>query len=276
MARPSYLQRIASPLAAGEPVLVPVPGPAPGEGRPAARGGGTAPDVAPEAAKPTLPRASARNIAGPAAGPVPTQAQAGAPTAVLVAGALPPTRPADAAPQPLPGQQTVAEWIAPRDAVQDFPLARRPVAPSVTAGPTLEWGAPVKFRAMPAIAPAPQNQMAPAPAKATMAQSHASTLAITPGVAVTAPRAAEPTGFAEPAPWARPQAQASGPAAAAPVADPAAPPRIHIGTIEVRTSPAPAAPPQPAPPLPSSLNAPAAPPGAAGRGYGWRYGLSQG
>lgn len=56
-----------------------------------------------------------------------------------------------------------------------------------------------------------------------------------------------------------------------------APPRIHIGTIEVRTSPPPA--PVPAgPPSPQQQSASTSPSGdtvAYSRAYGWRFGLSQ-
>ncbi len=284
MTRRSYLQRIAAPLAAGEPVLVPMPRPAPGEGRPAARGGARAPDVAPEAAKPALRRAPARIIAAPAAGRVRTDTQAGGPTRVLAARApalpnavdSPPAAPVFGAPGPdaTPGRhQTAAEWIAYRDAMPGVAATPRPAEPSVTTGGALEWGAPVTLRAMPAIPPAQQNQAAPAPTRAAVAPARASTLAIAPVTAVRAPRGAEAMAFADMAPRLQPQAQPSGPAAPTPAADPAAQPRIHIGTIEVRTSPA--GPPQPTPPLPSRLSAPAAPTGSAPRGYGWRYGLSQ-
>jgi hypothetical protein len=45
-------------------------------------------------------------------------------------------------------------------------------------------------------------------------------------------------------------------------------PRIHIGVIEVRTTPSPPA----APAAPRALVAPPAP---ISRGYGWRFGLIQ-
>jgi hypothetical protein len=57
------------------------------------------------------------------------------------------------------------------------------------------------------------------------------------------------------------------------------PPRIHIGTIEVRTlpTPAPGPPPRPAPPQHPASHSPS---GAAAapfsRAYGWRFGLIQG
>ena len=69
------------------------------------------------------------------------------------------------------GQQTAVEWIAPREVVPDFAPAPRPAEPSLT-GATLEWGAPVTFRAMPAIAPAPQNEAEPAVAMAAETQAH--------------------------------------------------------------------------------------------------------
>jgi len=56
-----------------------------------------------------------------------------------------------------------------------------------------------------------------------------------------------------------------------------APPRVHIGTIEVRTSPPPAPVPAP-PPSPQQQTAVHSPPGPAvahSRAYGWRFGLSQ-
>jgi len=284
MARRSYLRRIVAPLTPGEPVLFPVPGPPPGEARPPARGGGTPPDGASEAAKPALRRTPARNIAAPAGGQVRTQAQAADPAALRTDG-MPSPGPADAAPPAVPpvfgipdrgappaGQPTAAEWIAPREAVPDFALATRPAEPSFMTGATLESGAPVTFQAMPAIAPAAPNKAAPASATAVVAPTPPSAPAPMPVAATRVPRAAEPIAFAKPVP--RPQPQPFAPAVAGPVADQAAPPRIHIGTIEVRT--APAAPPQPAAPPPSPLSVAAAPPGATARGYGWRYGLSQG
>jgi len=57
--------------------------------------------------------------------------------------------------------------------------------------------------------------------------------------------------------------------------DPASP-RIHIGTIEVRTTPPPA--PQPSPPaapVPTGASRDSASVPVS-RGYGWRFGLSQG
>jgi len=93
-----------------------------------------------------------------------------------------------------------------------------------------------------------------------------------PGVARPLPPKPRPI---DDAPVARAEPVTPARGLAAPDLAPASGPRIHIGTVEVRTVSAPA--PQPAPP-PAPRSAPAAANGAArlASGYGWHFGLFQG
>jgi hypothetical protein len=256
MARRGYLQRIAAPLSPGEPVLFAVPGPAAEDARPTAPAAG-----APASPAPALRRKPAARPAMAAAG------QKSAPDAVIGPPQGEPNfTPAEAHQTPAPFADAPKDWASPPTAA---PAARPlPAASAVEPGPKM----------LPAATPlaatgrAPLTQLAlPDPSPVALSPPQAAPAARRPAEPLAAPALAP----ASPAPAAPGPASVS----AAPPwpGPPAEPPRIHIGTIEIRTTtppPAPAAP----PPAPTAAPAAAAraPSASPPRGYAWRFGLIQG
>jgi hypothetical protein len=269
MPRRSYLHRIAEPLRSGEPVLFAVPRPLPTEARAPVEAPTISQDAAEPTRAPTLHRRAATRGTIPAT-PDLSAAAVGAPVAAA------------------PCTLALGNTAAPAG------IARAPTSsaalPSRTVATIDDPGAISRASALPPMLGEPQ--MRPA-AVAPSARAAARILA-----SPTAPlgRAAEPrhvSSSQRPAPFApdltapdvtmvdlaasslsRPVSIA--PAIARPPSTPAsgaAPaPRIHIGTVEVRTTTPPAAPPAPraAPEAPQRDTAPIA------RGYAWRFGLLQG
>ncbi len=276
MARRRYLQRIAAPIAPGEPVLFPVPTPAAEDARPAvpARKPPASPAAAPSAGPPGVVR---RKQA--ARGEISAAAQKSLPAANTIAPRNEPDPAPPAAPPPAaaPGQshqapagnaeppEDWAAWPAPAAAA---PAAAAPAAaasavefPSATA--SRATSGPI-FNGDSFIAPSGAADLGAADSgAAVMAPGHAAPDAAWPAERIPAPMTRR---FAPPLPSED----------AAPAGPQAEPPRIHIGTIEIRTTtpPAPAAPPptQVAPPPAAPRATTASPP----RGYAWRFGLIQG
>ncbi len=291
MGRRSYLARLAEPFGEAGPVLFPVPQAAPEEARPAwraagaaggavdaqppvargrkatavpagremaARGGNVAPGAVPAA---SAPRAAA--AAGPVSasaspaslGPAGALSVSGAPAATLQRK---PAATRDNAPGPRPNmageasaasigtarapvEMGVASAVSPPAVVEQVESRSRAPAARAETGPILAWGEAVAPPAMPGAArPLPPKPRPIDDAPVARAEP------VTPARGVAAPDLAQPSG-----------------------------PRIHIGTVEVRTVSAPA--PQPAPP-PAPRSALAAANGAArlASGYGWHFGLGQG
>jgi hypothetical protein len=255
MSRRSYLQRIAEPLRPGDPVLFAVPQPSPAEARPTAE----MPTSHPAA---TLRRATT-DVASTTAAKAPGTGVA--PAAPPAAGAAPP-------------RGVIA---------RDQRLATAPFAASSAPSPPLAAKRATPLSAYDAPAPRTAMEEHPDPTAGEAAvESSFAPSPIPPG-RVSAPHAmaldpvrSEPPISVAPVPRAIPNASAPEPlhrppyAPLASSADRAAPaPRVHIGTVEVRSS-APTPAPAPAPPA-----APAAPHRAAtpiARGYAWRFGLIQG
>jgi len=299
MARRSYLERIAEPLPPGEPVLFAVPRPAVDEARPAAAPRAqTAPAPAAPAATPSLRRAAAGNAlaavpgsltaaaaapAAPAATPslrrvaasnalvaVPGSLTAAPPLAATRSSSAPASPVFESAPIAPP---PVADAPAMRAEPPDFSEPTQPSNRALEIGPPLDAVSrvvadppPFSFRAE------PSPQVLPPAAKPASASSKPT---LTAAAAVPIVRAADPIPSQLP-PAAVLSLNIS--QAESPNSSGAAPPRIHIGTIEVRTSPppAPVPPPSPTPLQPASH----APPGGAAaqfsRAYSWRFGLIQG
>jgi len=274
MARRSYLQRIAEPLRARDPVLFAVRGAGPDEARPAvapavsaagapasaAAGHGAppraAPSSAPLAATPLAARASTpRGKSRPGAEPAPTgptnptaepsPGPLGSPLAVTAAG-VPHAQPPSIAATP---ETDILQATSRADPFGETGRETPDLAPITPASAQFERRPPTSRR----LASSPP---AAAQASGSTRVPEADTredIALEPTIVRLPPAAAS--------------TRASGSKAAAP--------RIHIGTVEVRSAaPAPA----PAPVLPPTA-APAAPRADAGpiaRAYAWRFGLVQG
>lgn len=256
----TYLQRIAQPLRPGDPVLFAIPQVAPDDARPPA----TLPvaSVTP-ASGPVLRRTPSR-VASPAPMQAPSPRSAVSP-APADATAPPPalsahgTDSAIASPAPAPvvaGEQALNTRRADPPAVQ-APFVAAPVHMGV---PT---ASPLEARTTEAVAP-----IAPAPAPLTSEPPAASVAAAIDPPAARAINDAVPLPNRVTLPALRlPGATPPGDAGSPP------PPRIHIGTVEVRAAP----PPAPVP-VPQSAPRAASRPDAApiSRGYAWRFGLVQG
>ena len=259
----TYLQRIAQPLRPGDPVLFAMPQVAPDDARPPA----TPPvaSVAP-ASGPVLRRTPSR-VASPAPmqSPPPRSAVSPAPAN---ATAPPPTLAAHgseiAAASPVAAPVFAGE--PPSSSAHDNPPAMQAPSAAVPASVSMDGpaAAPLALRSTEGVAPA-----APVPALST--QEPPSESAAVAAIDPLPPRASHdavrlPERAALPAlrlPAAAPPGDTAGPQ----------PPRIHIGTVEVRAAP-------PAVPVPVPQAAPraASRPDAApiSRGYAWRFGLVQG
>jgi translation initiation factor IF-2 len=243
----SYLSRIAQPLIAGDPVVWSTPRAAAEDARPTATSTTTA-TVQRKTANPPAGQATARpNPIAPAApaSPLAIDAAPLTPPGVANTRAEPAVEPASTHLEPAP---TASRSSLSEDRMGNEPGPTQTTTLTPEAGATFELGA---FQPVHAES-APERQVAPPPARR-----------VEPAAA-TAPSSLTPTEIAP--------ASASERAKPAPKTDA---PRLHIGTIEVRTSaPAPIA-------APMTAVAPAAPsarPASApiGRGYASRFGLVQG
>ena len=262
MARRSYLQRIAEPLRAGDPVLFAVPHAGADETRPAAQ-----PSASIAAAPPG--RATLRRRAtgrDPQHAPVADRATRSAPLpeaaapadAILSAAPDAATSQPPPAPRELPTQPRPAAEARTTPSAPDHPAAteqQREPAPAAraiatAASPPPSWS----------VAPTPLTEPPPAGiAAARTSETETSAAAAHPTAAAIVP---EPIVAPQPTPASMPSAVAS------------AAPRIHIGTVEVRASA-----PAPAPAPPAATTPRGAPRGDAtpiSRGYAWRFGLIQG
>jgi hypothetical protein len=281
MSRRSYLQRIAQPAAPGDTVLFATPRAAPDEMRPQRAGG--------EPPASTSPHPAADRAVAP-----PTSPPRHAPTAAIARAAQPETQ----APRPASAEPVRAGAVRPLAGAPDRTIRRKSAAakgaaaPRPHAEPKIFLHAPILSTDVPgrnAAAIAPQPETASTFAAAVNAPEPDSP-PIPPIAARAAPlheSAFEPLRSDEPT---VPPIHATAPPTAGPSAPPApgrsapsapsasAPTRIHIGTIEVRSPPAPAPIPPPAAPVAASAAAHALGGAAApvARGYGWRFGLSQG
>jgi hypothetical protein len=277
MARRSYLQNIAEPLSPGDPVLFSVPRAAADEARPAAvRQGppGGAPaspalgtpvlrrkqagDAAPTIASTHIPGAA---LSGPASAPM-SPGFGGAGDAPITPGvpAAPVTAVAGASAEP-PGarDESLPIAIAPLRVADAFVPAAGSgsTIPMPLAGaPELPWPPLTHVatlgsaRAAAAVSPdSPGSAKIPAVIEHRTV-AHASPVAMLPPVASVAP------------------ADRNG----------AAPVRLHIGTIEVRTTPPQVPPPAPHVPAAQTYARDSSVDGSiqVSRGYGWRFGLFQG
>jgi len=254
MARRGYLQRIAEPLTPGEPVLFAVPGPAAEDARPAVtarRPAGAAPAAAaPANPAPILRRQQAARGEKAVADQKP----------VPVADPGPPQADPNAAPRgakqiPALNANMPQDWAAPAPAF---------APPAATTEPGEKT--PPASTPQPALSPIPPGEAASEPA--SVPTQYAATWPAEHLPAPRTPRYPQSHPEEEPAPdaprWPAPRAAAKN----------TEPPRIHIGTIEIRTTtpPAPAAPPPGAAPAAAPRATAPSPP----RGYAWRFGLVQG
>jgi hypothetical protein len=262
----TYLQRIAQPLRPGDPVLFAMPQVAPDDARPPAT-----PPVTPAApaSGPVLRRTPSRAASpalkqtpSPRSPMSPAPADAAAPPPVLSAHA-----PEIAVASPAPAPVVAGAQALSTRRPDDPPAAQAPLA------------------AAPEPAPAPVSMDGPAAAPLELQSTEAVALTATvptvsppgrPAVPVTAaidhPPAAREIHDAEPLPDRVPLPALRLPGAAPPAdAGGPPPPRIHIGTVEVRAAPPPVPVPQAAP-----RAAPRAEAAPISRGYAWRFGLVQG
>lgn len=256
----TYLQRIAQPLRPGDPVLFAMPQVAPDDARPPA----TAPVVSAVPVPGPVLRRTPSRVASPAPMQAPSPRSAVSP--VPAAATIPP--PALSA----PGREIAAASPVPAPVVAgELPLitgaASPPTQAPLAATPAqidVPTASPLEVGMTEAVAPTAPTQTAQTsePPSAPVA---AATIDALP---------ARATHDAVPLPdrVALPALRLPG---AAPPVDTGAPPppRIHIGTVEVRAAP-------PPPPVPVPQAAPRAasrPDGAPiSRGYAWRFGLVQG
>jgi hypothetical protein len=272
MARRSYLQRIAEPLRARDPVLFAVRGAGPDEARPAVASavsdaGAPANALAGRGAPARASSASAPSVAPPLATAAPL------PRNATRTGAAPaPIGPANPIVEPTPGPPRSPMAAAAADLPHTGP-------PIIAATPETDIRQSSSHadsfgeagHGMPEFAP-----ITPAAAQADRRPPALRRLASSPPAAAQAPGSARPPEAEqredialEPMivrlPPAAASTRAAGPGTTAP--------RIHIGTVEVRSAAPPSA------PVPPPAAAPAAPRADAGpitRAYAWRFGLVQG
>jgi hypothetical protein len=266
MARRSYLSRIAEPLRVGDPVLFAVPQAAPEEARPHILAG--------------QPKALRRAVVGPERVP----AEAGTPPRVAAMLQAPMEAPMQVRGAPEGASLPIAPPSAREPVAAAVPRRQMdPSAPRVQpeAAPTALPFVPGAMRDMPSLprhadvtaepadAAGPDRSLPSAPLQAGTTESFRGPLRLEP--AASSPQAAVA------APPQHPSEPAAVAAQRSPVASTAsaAPPRLHIGTIEVRSTT-----PQPPPSAPSPASGLATPGSAVraplARGYGWPFGLAQG
>jgi hypothetical protein len=278
MSRRSYLQRIAQPAAPGDTVLFATSRAAPDEMRPK-RAGGEPP------ASTSLRPATDRAVAAPTSPP------RHAPTAAIARAPQPETQ----APRPASAEPVRAGAALPLAGAPDRTIRRKSAAakgaaaPRPHAEPKIFLHAPILATDVPgrnAAAIAPQPETASTFAAAVNAPEPDSS-SIPPIASRAAPLhgsgAFEPVRSDAPV---LPPTHAATPAAdrrpAPPAPDRSAPPgasaptRIHIGTIEVRSPPVPMPPPAAPVAAPAAAHALGGAAAPVARGYGWRFGLSQG
>jgi hypothetical protein len=259
MPRRSYLHRIAEPLSPGDPVLFAVPRPPPEEAR-AASEMQTPTPAAPSRA-PTLRRRASASAA-PAATAT-TQHATAAPVATGAASFVP----------------------SPRASASDQPIAAAPPVPLSTQPPPIAGERTTRITPPAAPAPDEATERQHGPTGQRVVESASASPLVLPGdaaprdlVSISAvsdppPKTVAPTARTMPVvpdPFDEPQP------ARLPTPGGRATPRIHIGTVEVRSA-TPALPQAPPPPAPRA--APASPRGdtaSISRGYAWRFGLVQG
>lgn len=254
MARRTYLQRVAEPLRAGDPVLFAVPHAPPDEARPAAN-----PIITPAS-----PRAAALSVSRRAEASLPiTQPQAPSAQGQPRLDAAPPAVSPEIAAS---GVQAPSERRS--EDGQDPPLPVRLQPPAPTDRTRVDIvdamrlpGEPLPSVATPDFISTPDSGAVEAAARSQAAASPAPRMRSPEPAAQPQARLDDPVHPAQP-----------GPATTA-ARDPAPAPRLHIGTIEVRAS-APQAPPMPQPAVRAAPSRQDAAP--LSRAYGWRFGLVQG
>jgi hypothetical protein len=314
MARRTYLQRVAEPLSPGNPMLFTVPRPAIEDAQPAIL---AAPEQTAPATAPMLRREPARDIPGPrgkvsAVASDPAQSdltRSDLARSNLARSDLAHTGPVAAEGTPrrapagdIPGPRDRGSATAP-DPKQSDQARTGPVAAEAApvAAPSSALSAHVPFTTLPVETWSASNRTienASGPGRSSVAAAGPSLFSVVPASQAeppiqSLPAAAHAADVSQrPAPVfaeALPIAPATDPVPMPPPREfarsastkdsEATAPRIHIGTIEVRTAsppvPSPAPPPPPTAPH-AALNATpraAAPPVA--RAYGWRFGLIQ-
>jgi len=256
----TYLQRIAQPLRPGDPVLFAMPQVAPDDARPPA----TPPVASAAPASGSVLRRTPSRVASPAPMQAASPRSAASP-APADTTAPPPAMSAHgpdiaiAPPAPAPfvaGEQALITGAA-LSAIQ-APLGAAP--PSVD----LPAASPLEVRTTETVAP-----IAPTPTVSTREPISASVAAAAidaPAARATYDDVPMPDRVALPPlrlPGAPPPADGCGPP----------PPRIHIGTVEVRAAPPPAPVPVPQAASRAASRSDVAP---ISRGYAWRFGLVQG
>jgi hypothetical protein len=260
MARRSYLQRIAEPITAADQVLWPIPLPNPEDIRPAVLQSATPAAPEPWATelrgaeiRPAAPPTLRRRMATVAATEPPIAAR----SQVLVARSA--ARAAD----------TLAASARPSQKPDAAPAADDPESiPLELASPT-PIPRPESFRADAALAAVPPESYPKISSSVRPQQGQTSAFDV---AADEPPPFEDAMSHAPPSPPFEPAPRPRG-GDPLPGSEPASP-RLHIGTIEIRTSAPPAAAPAVATPAPSA--SPARPSQPASRGYAWRYGLIQG
>jgi hypothetical protein len=263
MARRSYLQRIAEPLRARDPVLFAVRGAGPDEARPAVAP--AVPDTATPAnaatARGTPPRTSALAPVTTAPAPRRTVQVDEAPATMETVSGIAETLPSAMS---SPGKRTIG------DAPQPPTIAAMPETEILRSSPRADSFGEIQ-RGTPDLAP-----ITPAavnidnrPPSARRVTSTQPAVAQTSGTAKTPPADEREDVTFEPIVVRPPSTTASTRTAGRE----AAAPRIHIGTVEVRSA---APPPTPVPPPAAAPAAPRADAGPIARAYAWRFGLVQG
>lgn len=280
MAGRSYLERVAQPLSPGEPVLFPTPCATGDEAR------GEAERRATRTPPPRIgraPTAVQRRAAVPATTPSEAANEAPAPPADAPSNVTGPPAPAAASPIFPIGGAVGAAFAALERASLSARAREAPPAADVAAS-VVEPPAPIdQAAAAPAPSPEPlsppllragtstidaESAVAPPPPHEGVEGAGAERRKA-PSTFTQSPQALQETSAADastpkPAParefWPTANPRSAGRSQAIPPA-----PRIHIGAIEVRTTPPPPAPPR----------APASPSASVSRGYAWRFGLIQ-
>lgn len=263
MTRRSYLQRIAQPLRPGDPVLFALPQAPAAERRPAA-GLPTSRPAGPPTAP--APRLRPPGDAGAAETVVVPADERATPSqdVILPADPIAAAPPSDASAPRMPAVQRPRSTLAsethrtpPARAAQPEAPPREPPAFALAATRAVargERGPEVRIEP-PASSPASAAASAH-PAAAMPASAEASAPRV-------APVAREPESFPDARPPARTAMSAT---------DAAPAPRVHIGTVEVRSA-APTLPPRATQRAAAAPRTDAAP---IARGYAWRFGLVQG
>ncbi len=271
MARRSYLQRLAVPLAAGEAALVPTRQAEIGEERPpAVATTATAPQVQRKATPGPLTRSFAAESAPavmPGITPLPAPVVMPRAEAPVAAAVTAPSR--NAVEQPVLPLLVAPETVRP--AAVDQPVAREAVAPA----PAKQEAVPPRpvsgFTLLQEMTPVGSEPAITAPLFEPPAPPIHETLS--EPVPPMAEKRPQPAARANAIPPMMPPPAAFPPIPALPeTGDRSGPPQVHIGTIEVRSSPVP---PPPPPQLPAPARAAAASATRLARAFGSYFGLGQ-